>query len=169
MKLENSQRMKENAMPCRHAMIESELITATEETTIQEVLELFNVNKIRSVPVIDKDNNLLGMFNFHQLLVTILPIPEVEEHKMHAMEISLDHMFGQAEWLSDRLQRHLSRTIGEMMIKDPKTVHPNTPIGEGVRLLAQHGSPVAVTEVDNNKLVGLISSQTVIKLLLSFK
>ncbi len=157
-------------MPCRHAMIESDLVvSATKETTIEEVLEIFNRHKIRAVPVLDEKGSLIGLFNFHKLLVTILPIPEGVGHNLDPVDISLDHLFGQAEWLSTRLQKHLKRTIGELMIKNPRAVHPNTPIGEGVRLLAHYGSPVAVTEEDTNKLVGIISSQSVVKLLLSIK
>ncbi|MCK5284374.1 MAG: CBS domain-containing protein [Alphaproteobacteria bacterium] len=156
-------------MPCRHAMIENKIITANPQTTIEEALKLFNTHKIRSVPVVDENNNLLGLFSFHQLLMTILPIPMAVGKGLHILDISLDHISGQSKWLSDRLKKHLDRKINEIMSKSPKTVHLDTPIGEGVRLLAHYGSPIAVTEEESNKLVGLISSQSVIKLLLNIE
>lgn len=156
-------------MPCSHAMIQEDLVTANADTTLDQALEIFNKHKIRSIPVVDTENNLLGLFNFHQLLMAILPIPVGLGHNLDPLDISLDHMFGQAEWLSERLLKHLHRTIGELMIKDLKTVHPETPIGEGVRLLAHYGSPVAVTDENSNKLVGIITSQSVIKVLLDMK
>ncbi len=160
---------REFIMPCRHAMIQEGLVTSTKETTLEQALEIFDKHKIRSIPVVDADNNLLGLFNFHQLLVTILPIPSGVGHNLDPLDISLDHLFGQSEWLSERLHNHLHRSIGDLMIKDLKTVNPDTPIGEGVRLLAHYGSPVAVTDENSNKLIGIITSQSVIKVLLEMK
>ncbi len=156
-------------MPCSHAMIEDNIITVTTEATIEEVLELFSKHRIRSVPVVDTDMKLLGVFNFRQLLLTILPIPDDVGHHLHALEVSLDHLFGQSEWLAERLHKRLHKKIGDIMVQNPKVVHPDTPIGEGTRILACYGSPVIVTEDKTDKVVGLITSQSVIKILLKLK
>ncbi len=156
-------------MPCINAMVEGDIISATPKTTLAEALDLFEKHGIRSLPVVDKDNKLVGLFNFHLVLATILPLPNNLGHGARGIEISLDHLAGQSGWVSGRLKNFLDHPLEEIMAKDVHSVHPDTPLREGVRLLAQHGSPLAVTDEKTNELVGLISSQSTLKVLLKMK
>ncbi len=159
-------------MPCKDAMIDRDIISATPETTLSEVIDLFDTHQIRSVPVVDSDGKLVGLFNFHHLLTTILPVSVDmgnDLKRLRNMHLSLDHLGGQAEWIAGRLKNYLDKPMSEMMVKDPKFVHPDTPLREGVRLLAQYCSPLPVTEDKEGKFVGLISSQSALKVLLKMK
>lgn len=161
-------------MPCQDAMVDRKIVVAHPETTLEEVIELFDKYDIRSVPVIDADDKLVGLFNFHRLLLSILPISAdlSESHDLKRykkMDISLDHVAGQSGWVAGRLKNILSSPMSELMVKDPKRVHPDTPLREGIHLMARYGSPLSVTDEETNKLVGLISSQSALKVLLAMK
>lgn len=157
-------------MPSKRAMISRDkIITATPETTLAEALDLFDKNSIRAVPVIDSDDNVVGLFNFSLVLKTILPLSLDMGHRAKEMEISLDHLKGQSCWVSGRLKEHLDHPLKDLMATEIKSVNPETPLRESVRLLAQNGSPLTVVEEGTNKLVGLISSQTALKVLLEMK
>lgn len=159
-------------MPCIDAMIKGEIITATPQTTVEDVIDLFDKHSIRSVPVVNEDGTLAGLFNFHQLLTTILPTSvDLGEgvRQLKNFDISLVHVSGQAAWLAGRLKDNLDKPLSDIMVTDPKFVHPETPLREGVRLLAQYCSPLPVTDAKTGKLVGLISSQSALKALLKMK
>lgn len=159
-------------MPCSEAMVDRKIISATPETTLEEAIELFDEHSIRSVPVIDSDGKLVGLFNFHHLLTTILPLPVSlgdDLKRLKGMDISLGHLVGQSEWLAGRLKNFLDCPLKDIMVTDPKFVHPETPLREGVRLLAQYCSPLPVTDEKTGQLVGLISSQSAIRVLLKMK
>lgn len=155
-------------MPCKDAMVEREIISATPENTLAEVIDLFDAHGIRSVPVIDDEGKLAGLFNFHHLLTTILPVPANLGRDL-GVDISLDHLVGMSDCVAARLDKYLDKPLAEIMVTDPKFVHPETPLREGVRLLAQYCSPLPVTDEKTGQLVGLISSQSALKVLLNMK
>ena len=56
----------------------------------------------------------------------------------------------------------------EMCIRD--RVNPDTPLREGMRLMVKNRSPLPVVEDDgSNKMVGIISSQSVVATLMAVK
>lgn len=159
-------------MPCSDAMITNELITATPDMRVEDALELFQKHRIRSVPIVDADGKFLGIFNFHHLLNSILPAPlglQKEDRRMRAFDLSLDHLTGQTEWLASRLQSLMERKLEAVMVRDIETVDPDTPLREGVRLMANNGSPLPVVDEKTGKLAGLISSQSAIRTILQIK
>lgn len=68
--------------------------------------------------------------------------------------------------VAKHLRELLPLKVSEVMDRDPKTVYPDTPLREGIRLLVQHGSPIDVVEKAGQRLVGLVSLQSAIRVLL---
>lgn len=158
-------------MPCIDAMI-TEIISIRPDNTVSEILALFDKHGIRAVPVLGEDDKVVGKISFADILNRILPVPVTLEgslRRLPRMDISLAHISGGTPWVTKRLHRLLPRTAAEIMVKEPRTVNPETPLREGVRLLSKYGSPILVVEEDSGKLAGLISSQTVIKRLLELE
>ncbi len=156
-------------MPCSDAMV-TEVISARPDQTVADALALFDKHGIRSVPVVDEKNQVIGLFNFSHLLHSILPVPVTLSSgfgRLKNMDISLDHLNGASPWVAKRLNIMLPKTLKEVMIKDPRTVRPDTPLREGVRLLVKYGSPLPVVKSETDKtLVGLISSQGTVSALM---
>jgi len=156
-------------MPCIDAMLKKEkVITASPEQTVAETLELFEKNEIRSVPVVDANGELVGLFNFLHLLKSILPVPVTLDGdndtwlRLRHLEISLDHLAGSSPWVAQRLELLLPKKLETVMIKNPHFVHSETPLREGVRLITKYGSPLPVVNEETHELVGIVTSQKVV-------
>ncbi len=158
-------------MPCSNAMI-TDVVSVRPDQTVSEALALFDKHNIRAVPVVDEQHKLVGLFSFHHLLHEILPVSVTMGEmkgleRLKHMNISLDHLSGMAPWVAKRLATVLPQKVEDVMFKDVATVHPETPLREGLRLLVQYGSPIPVVkDDDSNVLAGLISSQTTVTELL---
>ena len=73
---------------------------------------------------------------------------------------------GASPWVAKRLNSLLPKTMEEVMLKDPVCVRADSPLREGIRLMVKYDSPLPVIDhEDTRKLVGLISSQSVLKAL----
>lgn len=150
-------------MPCRNAMI-TDVITATADQTVSDALDLFLEHSITSVPIVDKNNCVIGVFSFTHLLMNILPmnLGLTDQSvgplaRLKHMEISLDNLYEAKPWVAHRLKKELPKTLANTMIQSPALVHPDTPLREGIRLLVKHGSPLVVVKNDDNSLEGLIT------------
>jgi CBS domain-containing protein len=153
-------------MSCKEAMI-TEVITARPDQTVEDVLALFDKHKINTVPVVDEKYALCGLFGFSDLLDSLLPISfdEDDEAAMHFkhVDVNLDFLEETKHWVAGRLNNVKDRKVEELMRKGINYVGPDTPLREGMRLTVKYGSPIPV--VEEEKLVGIISSQTIVKTL----
>lgn len=156
-------------MPCKDAMI-TDVVTVYPDQTVGEALALFEKHKIRTVPVIDEQQHVLGLFSFGLLLDELLPISDFDKEdenisrQFKHIEISLDFLGETATWVAHRLKHVIDKKVSDIMRDNIQTVSPESPIREGIRLLVKQGSPLPV--VENGKLVGIISSQTAVKTLI---
>jgi len=156
-------------MPCSDAMLPvDKIITMTPDQTVSDALVLFEKHHIRAVPVIDAEGALIGLFNFSQLLKSILPSFAVEDeddegdelsHHLGHMELNLDFLADSSPWIADSLIAELPKTLKEAMNDHLHFVHEDTSLREGVRLIVKHGSPLPVIDKETNKLKGIITSQ----------
>jgi CBS-domain-containing membrane protein len=153
-------------MSCSEAMIE-EVITGRPDMTVEAGLELFSKHGIRSMPVVDERHNVIGIFNFHHLLEEILPVAVTFDD--HKMDLNLGYLSGEAPWVAHRLKLLLPKKLEEAMMADFKTVNPETPLREGVRLLVKQRFIVPVVNKESGKLVGIVSSQSAVKALMKIK
>lgn len=138
--------------PCKDAMVEK-IITIHPENTVKQALEIFEINNIRSLPVVDDNNNLVGMFGLRHLLVSLLP-------KSVAMEdglTRLDFAVGGAPAIAKKLKKVHDTPVKEIMDKNPAVLHPETATWEALRVMALHGSPVAIVNEESSQFVGMIT------------
>jgi CBS domain-containing protein len=150
-------------MPCRDAMI-TDVITARADQTVADAVALFEKNKITSVPIIDDENKVIGVFSFTHLLENILPMSLAVGNgfngplaRLKHMEISLDSLSEAKPWVAKRLILELPKKLQGTMIQSPAMVRPDTPLREGIRKLVKYGSPLVVVKDDSNTLEGLIT------------
>lgn len=156
-------------MACSDAMLPiDKTITATPDQTVSDALVLFEKHHIRSVPVVDEDGVLVGMFNFSQLLKSILPSFAIEDendgrdelsHHLGHMELNMDYLADSSPWIASSLVAELPKALKDAMNENLYFVYEDTSLREGVRLIVKHGSPLPVVDKTNNKLKGIITSQ----------
>ncbi|GJL84770.1 MAG: hypothetical protein DHS20C02_05450 [Micavibrio sp.] len=158
-------------MPCSDAMI-TDVVTARPDQTVEEALHILQERDIRGFPVVNENNQVLGVFNFATLLLAVLPMSvSLDDDFMHHkhLKLSLDYTSGQAPWLADRLSKVLPKKLEEVMTGEARAVHPETPLGEGARRLLEYGSPLPVAEKGTNVLVGIITSQSTLSAIIGIK
>ena len=147
-------------MLCRNAMV-TNVISAGPDQTIRDALGLFEKHGIRAVPIVDAGGRLLGQFTFDVMLSNLLPgAVMVDAHDLMAVNLRLGYLVDAEPDVAKHLRGLLPVKLGEVMDRDVKVAHPDTPLWEGIRFLVQHGSPTPVVDEKTGKLLGLLSVQS---------
>jgi CBS domain-containing protein len=148
-------------MFCRNALV-PQVITAGPDQTIGDALGLLDKHGIRALPIVDATGRLVGQFSFEVVLANLLPGPvTVEHHGLMDTNLRLDYLVDAEDHVAKRLGELLPVRLSEVMDHEPKVVHPDTPLWEGIRRLFQYGSPIPVVDEDRGRLLGLLSVQSV--------
>lgn len=147
-------------MSCSTAMIAMDhVVTAKSDMRVSDIAHMLENKKLRAVPVLDEKNVLLGMFSTRVLLRNILPTSVTMEHGLQ--HLGFGH--GGEGSLAKALVDVMDDPIIDHIDQEPVVLHSDTAMWEIVRLLVEHGSPLAVVERDTNKLVGLVSDQSILE------
>lgn len=144
--------------PCRDAMIK-EVITVHPNDTVEKGINLFREKNIRSLPVVDDEGKLVGLFGLRHILIKLLPASATMEDGL----TNLDFLMGAAPGIAKRLKKMKPILIKDVMEKEPIIVHQDGAMSEAVRMMAIHGSPLAIVQEDSHKFVGMISRQTLLE------
>jgi CBS domain-containing protein len=126
--------------------------TVTEQTTIRELAELFALHRISSAPVVDGDNNLIGIVTESDLIEQDknLHIPTVISLFDWVIYLESDKKF------EKELKKMTGQTVGDIYLEEVVTVTPATPVSEVADLMSSrriHSLPV----VEGNRIVGIVS------------
>jgi len=122
-----------------------EVITVDEEATIFDAQELLAENKIRHLPIIDRDRRLVGIITDRDIR-SALPYSSIMEHC--------------DETEKERIARF---KVKDIMTKDPISISPTYTIQDAL-LLIQNSKVGALPVVDDNhKLTGIISVRDLLR------
>lgn len=144
--------------PCRDAMIK-QVITIRPDDTVEKAIHLFRNKNIRSLPVVDQAGKLVGICGLRHVLLKLLPAAVTMEDGLGR----IDFLMGAAPGIAKRLKKLKSLLVSDIMDKNPITVFKDSAMSEAVRVMALHGSPLAIIEEDTHKFVGMISRQTLLE------
>ncbi|HDQ70561.1 MAG TPA: CBS domain-containing protein, partial [Chloroflexi bacterium] len=123
-------------------------ITVDVDTVVNRALELMHSEKVRRLPVLDKQGNLVGIISESDLL-EVSPSP--------ATSLSIYEI----PYLLSKLK------VQDVMTKEVLTVTEDTPLEEAARIMADNkigGMPV----IRDAKLVGIITETDMFKIFLEF-
>jgi len=137
--------MIEQAMVSK--IMSTDLVTVSYKDDLEKAEHLFKTHKIRHIPVV-KGDELKGMISYTDLL-----------------RISFADAIGEDEMSIDSVVYNMF-TIEQVMVKKVVSMPPTATIKEVAELLTQknfHAIPI----VDNNKLVGIVTTTDLLKFLLS--
>ncbi|WP_300458915.1 CBS domain-containing protein [Desulfobacula sp.] len=143
-------------------IMEKNVISISPDTEIAKAVELLLNNHINGVPVVDENGILQGLLCQSDLIFAQkdIPIPPIF--------VLLDGIFplSSSKRLNAELKKISATTVGQAMVKNPVSAHPDMPISEIASLMVEkhfHTIPV----VENNKLVGIIGKENILKLLVA--
>ncbi len=149
-------------MPCQDAIIKN-IISLTPEKTVRQAMDMFNTHQIRAMPVIDKENKLLGMFSTGVLVTRLLPVSATMQDGLKR----LGFVMGATPGAAKKLKAIMNDPVEKHMDKDAVVAHPDTSFWEGLRLLAQYGSPLPLVEKKTGEFSGIMTDQSAIQELLN--
>lgn len=135
------------------------VITVSESTPITEIAKILFEHGFNGLPVVDEERNLKGLVSERDLIIGGQNI-----YLPTFLELMQKFEFKGSQEMPEEFRKLSGVTAGEVMKKEPFTVHPDMPIEELAKILAEnHINPVAVVEL--GKLVGIASRADVVKLL----
>ena len=144
-------------MPCSDAMVK-DTITIKPSTTVQQALEMFKEHDVRNFPVVDDNGKLLGIFGLRNILLKLLPVSVTMEDGLQ----NLDFVMGSSPGIAKRLRKLYPTAVEDSIEKNNRILDAETSTWEVVRVMALHGSPVALVNEANGDYVGMISHQSLL-------
>ncbi len=135
-------------MKAKDAMI-SDLMTISEDATVREVLMLVDKFTYGFIPVVNSDDDFVGILYPIDLLNVLYP-----KRKGGQIEIP------DAETLKKRVPEILKIPVKQIMNQDPVGVFPWTPMNQtGAYVLMSKGRPMPV--VKSGRLMGMLTPEAV--------
>lgn len=142
-------------MPCKDAILENPVV-GRQGQTVEDIMSMLEDKHIRSVPVVDENDKLLGIFGYDQILNQLLPVSARIEDGLQR----LDFIVGAAPGVAKRLRKLYPLKVEDVLKKDCCVVYPQTPTWEAIRLLVKYGSPIPVVEEKSGIMIGIITEQS---------
>ncbi|MFO7802507.1 MAG: CBS domain-containing protein [Desulfovermiculus sp.] len=141
-------------------IMSTEIITVHPETKIAQAAGLLLEHHVNGLPVVDANNNLVGIICQSDLIVQQkkLPVPTVFTLLDGLIPLSsMSH-------LEKEVQKMAATTVQQAMTPNPTAVSPDTELEDVADLMVTknfHTIPV----VDKGKLVGIVGKEDVLKTL----
>ncbi len=134
-----------------------DVITAKNETTIEELARLLIEHKISGVPVVDDDNQLIGIVTENDLIKKNkrFHIPTIV--RLFDAYFLLDS--GKVE---DEIKKMVATTVGEICTKKVLSISEDTTLEEIATIMAEkhiHLLPV----LKDNEVVGIVGKADVVR------
>ena len=134
----------------------SNVITVQKYENIMPVAKILSEKNISGLPVVDKENHVIGMITQADILCMI------GVRKEHTFKDLLRHMLGE--------QLPESKTgdiVADIMVSPVVTIRPDMNIAEATQLMDEKRIRRLVVVDDKNVLVGIISRADILKAVLS--
>lgn len=133
-------------------VMETDVITAKPEMTIRKAARLLHKHDLTALPVVDKDDNIIGIVSESDLIYR-LATPELPPHvELLGGVIYLENPFN----MKHDLEKMAATTVEQIMTDEVETVTPDSPV-ENVANLMIHKDINGVPVVDDGKIVGIVT------------
>jgi len=143
----------------------SPAVTIRPEASLENVLDILNKNNFDGLPVVDKNNILLGIVTQYDLLIkgSGIHIPTIAK-----IFKEFKGLPGEKILLSEELGKIEKLVVSDVMNKDPLFVGPLTTVETLQQVFAEHHrvNPIPVLD-ENKKVIGVVSRYDILKLQIS--
>ncbi|MFV2035842.1 MAG: CBS domain-containing protein, partial [Halocynthiibacter sp.] len=132
-----------------HDIMTKNVVTATPDTSVDQVAALMIEHDISAVPIVDENGAIAGLISEGDLM------RRVEGAAQQPKSWWLSFFAGSEKTATDFIVQR-GRHARDIMTRDVETVAPDQPVGEIARLLERKRIK-RVPVVENGVLVGLVS------------
>ena len=126
----------------------SEVKTCKPDTPIKEIATIMCFNKISGLPVVDDENNVVGVISEKDILCSMFPdMRELVESGAKTDFEAMENDYGSI----------LGKTVEDLMTKVVATVSPDMPILRAASMMWVRKIRRIPVTTEDNKLVGILS------------
>ncbi|MHB9094042.1 MAG: CBS domain-containing protein [Eubacteriales bacterium] len=135
-----------------------DVLTVRPEDTVEDVIKLLLDNRISGVPVVNGENEVVGIVTEGDLMV--------KTQKLHVP--SYIQILGGVIYLDDpedfreELKKSVAIKVEDMMTTDPLTVEEDTPVDEIATIMSDSGIN-RLPVVRDDRLMGIVSRADIIR------
>lgn len=146
-------------MLVRHYMVRSAVAISTvvETATLGEAVAKMVKHHMQQALIVTEDGEYAGEISTFTLAKLLLPQgldhPQTQQEAEEESAIDVD----------DRITPHLGRKVRDFAEHDLPIMRPDTPLVQALELLAAGKLRLPVVDPETNKLIGVISSLTVLR------
>lgn len=143
-------------------IMEKNVITVQEDVSVEEVARMLVEHSISGLPVVDGENNLVGVISEGDLIYK-----DKQIHIPAVVQI-LDSVFFVESFkkFQDELRKATAYKVKDMMTKDVTSVEVDTPVDEiASTMIDKKINRVPVLE--DGKVVGIITRHNIVKSMIS--
>jgi CBS domain-containing protein len=145
-------------MKAKDIMIKK-VITVSSDTSIEELAGILTANNISGVPVVDKDNNVIGIITEKDILYK-----DSEPRFPPAVEfLGATIYMGGVRKYNERLKKVLAANVAELMTKDVISVHEDDDIKKIVDLMLEKNINRLPVFDSGHKLSGIIGRSDIVR------
>lgn len=142
------------------SVMTAEVVRATYGTPFKEVARLLGEHRVSGLPVVDEDDQVIGVVSETDLMAHQAEAPDPYEPKKRFRFTDLTRGGKQ------RAAKSTARTAGRLMTAPPVTVHADDTIVEAARTMAQHRVERLPVLDEENRLVGIVTRRDVLQVFL---
>ena len=142
-------------------IMERDVVTATPEMTVHELVTLMQERKISGMPVIDAEGCLVGIVTEGDLVVedTDLHLPGYFQ-----FVLDLSPRKHQKEF-EEQLRKAVGSTVAEIMTTDVEMVGPDEPVSRAANIMVEKKVNRVPVVDDDDHLLGIVTRMDIIRML----
>uniref|UniRef100_A0AAU2UX96 CBS domain-containing protein n=1 Tax=Streptomyces sp. NBC_00003 TaxID=2903608 RepID=A0AAU2UX96_9ACTN len=142
------------------SVMTTEAVTARFATPFKEVAQLLSLHRISGLPVIDADDNVIGVISETDLLVREAEAPGPGARRRRFWPPRMNPAARRAQ------AKAQARTAGQLMSQPPVCTHAENSIAEAARSMARHKVERLPVLDEEDRLVGIVTRRDLLQIFL---
>jgi CBS domain-containing protein len=142
-------------------IMQREVVTIAPDATVHELVLLLREKDLGGVPVVDRDNRLVGIVTEADLV-----IEDADVRLPHYFELFGNLVYlGSQKKFEERLKKMVGNAVAEVMTTDVFTVGPDDPVGRAANIMVDEKVNRVPVVGRDGRLVGIVARHDIISML----
>lgn len=133
-------------------VMNKEVVAIRKFEDIHNAAKILSDNNISGIPVVDRENSVIGMISEADVLSTL------SSKREHTFKDIIRHLFGEP-----LPEKKMGDLVGDIMTTPAVIIGPNVDISEAAKLMDEKRIRRLPVVDDSNKLIGIISRRDIVR------